>query len=162
MTDSIRDFPEMAIYFPNRESYDDWLDKALEQYERYEADKHCSVCKTECSKDGQCPYDEEEPCPCFTLMDFESWLDMHNEVKQMQSNLPAGCSDRDLPANRPEDLAIEQAIEKKLCEACKHFFINSMDAENYCEVCMSTDCNNFTEEPDHAKILERLNDRAES
>ena len=82
----------------------------------------------------------------------------------MSSNLPAGCSDRDLPANRPEDLAIEQAIEKKKCEACsKYIEYEELCCCEHCKLA-KIKCNKFffQIEPDHAKILERLNDRAES
>ena len=81
----------------------------------------------------------------------------------MSSNLPAGCSDRDLPANRPEDLAIEQAIERKLCEACCKYPPEGFCCCEYCKhqisVCKKCD---FEIESDHTKILERLQDRAES
>jgi len=74
----------------------------------------------------------------------------------MPSNLPPGCSDRDIPGNRPEDEMIEKAIEQEKCEACQHY----ADEDFWC-----CDCYNqggeayqslFEEEPDHAKILERL------
>ena len=70
----------------------------------------------------------------------------------MLSNLPPGCSESDIPGCRPEDLAIERAIEAKQCEACRHY--GTDDDVQPCECCISSLY--FETETDEALIGERL------
>jgi len=78
----------------------------------------------------------------------------------MLSNLPPGCSQSDIPGCRPEDLAIEQAIENKECYACNHWTTDG-DSLN-CNECSLSDCEGFEKEEDEALIGERLKSEAEA
>ena len=74
---------------------------------------------------------------------------------KLLSNLPPDCSDSDILGNRPEDHAIDKAIEAKQCEACKHLD-NATYAKTCHQCCMFGDDAGFEKEEDEALIGERL------
>jgi len=78
----------------------------------------------------------------------------------MASNLPPGLSESQIPGCRPEDKAIDLAIDDKLCEACKHY----NDDGYTCEECVNAleQHEYFEAEEDEALILERLQAAAEA
>lgn len=79
----------------------------------------------------------------------------------MYSNLPPGLSESQIPGCTPDDHAIDTAIAKRLCEACK-YYPEGFESRG-CINCFHSDCEvGFEAEEDEALILERLKDKAES
>ena len=82
----------------------------------------------------------------------------------MQSNLPPGCSESDIPGNRPEDQAVDKAIEAKQCEACTYYFKPLTDGFpcDDCHIDGSGFIDRFEAEEDEAEIADRLQAAAEA